>query len=129
MSQDIAVGDELVGDDGEKRTVLDTTIGQDMMYEVKQKNGMTYVVNSKHTLLLKYTIEREIRWIEHKQWWIVNWFNRDTLVITSRSFPVKSDITKEQAFIHATDFTNSLQFTEEIEITVDKYMTLKYIAY
>lgn len=128
MSQDIATGDELVGDDGEKRTVLDTTVGQDMMYEVKQKNGMTYVVNSKHTLLLKYNIERKIRWIEHKQWWMVNWFNRDTLIITSRSFPVKGDITKEQAFIHAKDFTDSLQFTEEIEITVDKYMTLNQMT-
>jgi hypothetical protein len=57
MSQDIRVGDELVGDDGLKRTVLDTTTGVDMMYEVKQNSGMTYVVNSKHTLVLKKTTD------------------------------------------------------------------------
>ena len=53
MSQDIAVGDELIGDDGGKRTVLSTVSGEDTMYEVAQNNGMTYVVNSKHTLVLK----------------------------------------------------------------------------
>lgn len=54
MSQDIKIGDELVGDDGAKRIVLDTTSGIDTMYEVKQDKGLTYIVNSKHTLVLKY---------------------------------------------------------------------------
>ena len=66
MSQNIIVGDELVGDDGKKRTVLDTTTGVDTLYEVKQNSGMIYVVNSKHTLVLKH---------------IRNDFNRDTLMI------------------------------------------------
>jgi len=54
MSQDIREGDELVGDDGTKRTVIGTVSGEDTMYEVKQNNGMSYTVNSKHTLVLKY---------------------------------------------------------------------------
>lgn len=53
MSQDIQVGDELVGDDGTKRTVIDTISGEDIMYQVTQNNGMSYTVNSKHTLVLK----------------------------------------------------------------------------
>jgi hypothetical protein len=57
MSQDICVGDELVGDDGNKRIVIDTFNGVDKMYEVKQNSGMTYIVNSKHTLVLKYAVE------------------------------------------------------------------------
>ena len=57
MSQDIVVGDELVGDDGNKRTVLDTTTGVDTLYEVRQSGGGTpYVVNSKHTLVLKHDL-------------------------------------------------------------------------
>ena len=55
MSQDIRVGDELVGDDATKRTVLSLVSGEDMMYEVTQNNGLTYVVNSKHTLVLQIT--------------------------------------------------------------------------
>ena len=54
MSQDICVGDILIGDDGLKRTVLDITNGNDQMYEVIQQNGMKYVVNSRHTLVLKH---------------------------------------------------------------------------
>lgn len=54
MSQDITIGDELVGDDGNKRIVLDTTSGVDTMYEVSQGLGESYVVNSKHTLVLIY---------------------------------------------------------------------------
>ena len=56
MSQNIIVGDELCGDDAKRRTVLDTTTGVDTLYEVKQDNGITYIVNSKHTLVLKYNI-------------------------------------------------------------------------
>ncbi len=55
MSQDITIGDELIGDDGEKRVVFDTITGEDTMYEVKQNNGMTYIVNSEHTLVLTST--------------------------------------------------------------------------
>jgi hypothetical protein len=54
LAQDVHQGHELVGDDGTKRTVLDTVTGEDEMYEVKQQTGMTYTVNAKHTLVLKY---------------------------------------------------------------------------
>jgi len=54
MSQNIIVGDELVGDDGKKRTVLDITTGVDTLYEVRQNSGTTYIVNSKHTLVLQH---------------------------------------------------------------------------
>lgn len=53
MSQDIRLGDILVGDDGEKRVVEDLVCGEDELYEVKQQVGNNYIVNSKHTLVLK----------------------------------------------------------------------------
>lgn len=60
MSQDIRVGDELIGDDGTKRIVLNTCSGEDELFEVQQKDGMSYTVNSKHTLLLKVSADRKI---------------------------------------------------------------------
>lgn len=54
MSQDIAVGDVLVGDDGNPRVVEELVQGEDAMYSVMQNDGMDYIVNSKHTLVLKY---------------------------------------------------------------------------
>uniref|UniRef100_A0A6C0KZZ6 RING-type domain-containing protein n=1 Tax=viral metagenome TaxID=1070528 RepID=A0A6C0KZZ6_9ZZZZ len=53
MSQDISVGDTLIGDDGEKRIVQELCSGGDEMFRVSQKNGMNYTVNSKHKLALK----------------------------------------------------------------------------
>ena len=50
--QDIVIGDELIGDNGTKRIVIDTFNGQDQLYEVQQNKGVNYVVNSKHTLVL-----------------------------------------------------------------------------
>ena len=67
MSQDIKIGDILIGDDGEKRIVEDLVSGIDDLYEIKQKSitkhnndksldqnkNTNYTVNSKHTLVLK----------------------------------------------------------------------------
>jgi len=52
LSQDIVIGDVLIGDDGNPRTVQKITSGYDQLYEIKQHNGMSYTVNSKHTLVL-----------------------------------------------------------------------------
>ena len=57
MSQDITVGDTLVGDDGLSRTVTDLCSGGDEMYEVTQNSGVSYTVNSKHKLALKFSGE------------------------------------------------------------------------
>lgn len=54
MSQDIMIGDELVGDDGNIRIVQQVFSGEDEMFEVIQKRGMSYTVNSKHKLALKH---------------------------------------------------------------------------
>ena len=54
MSQDIIVGDELIGDDGNVRKVLETCTGEDEMFEISQSRAMNYTVNSKHKLSLKY---------------------------------------------------------------------------
>ena len=52
MSQNVKIGDILMGDDGTPRTVLDICTGNDEMYEVYQNHAQSYTVNSKHTLVL-----------------------------------------------------------------------------
>lgn len=51
-ADEVECGDELVGDDGEIRTVESTCEGEDEMYEITQERGDTYVVNSNHYLTL-----------------------------------------------------------------------------
>ena len=64
MSQDIKVGDMLMGDDGTQRLVDELFSGVDVLYNIQQTHGgMHYVVNSKHTIVLKYqeyTIEVQL---------------------------------------------------------------------
>lgn len=59
-AKEIEKGDVLIGDDGNPREVLDTVNGEDDMYEINQNNGISYTVNSKHTLLLKDTNDNVI---------------------------------------------------------------------
>lgn len=60
FAKDIKKGDVLIGDDGMKRTVLQTCVGEDTMYTIHQSNGITYVVNSKHTLLFRYKLSYDL---------------------------------------------------------------------
>ena len=54
-AKDIKVGDTLIGDDGFPRKVLSLVNGTDEMFEIKQNNGDTYIVNSEHILTLVQT--------------------------------------------------------------------------
>jgi len=55
MSQDIRIGDVLIGDDGTPRIVEELVNNYDNLFEVTQVNGTKYTVNSKHKLVLKYS--------------------------------------------------------------------------
>jgi hypothetical protein len=50
---EIKVGDQLIGDDHSVRNVLHTFEGLDYLYQVNQSNGESYIVNSKHNLILR----------------------------------------------------------------------------
>jgi hypothetical protein len=72
-------GDELVGDDGEKRTVLQTTNGIDEMYEIKDIHNNTMKVNSQHILTLYLTNNFEIKWKESNGTWYFIYFDGHTI--------------------------------------------------
>lgn len=124
MSQEIRIGDELVGDDGTKRTVLDTVTGEDMMYEVTQNTGMNYTVNSKHTLLLKFSGEKQIYWNEAENAWTMRWFDREWFVIRTKLIHETEHTTTDEALREMKEFRDALIMDEMIEILTDRYMTL-----
>jgi superfamily II DNA or RNA helicase len=51
--QDIQVGEQLMGDDSKPRRVLSIARGREMMYTIRQTNGIKYTVNESHILSLK----------------------------------------------------------------------------
>jgi hypothetical protein len=124
MSQDIRVGDILIGDDGEQRVVEDLCSGADEMYEISQGKGMSYIVNSKHKLALKFSGEKSIHWAEIEQAWKVRWFDRNEHCMKSKKQRVDSSISKEAAYKAIQEFTETLVFDEVIEMTVDDFNKL-----
>ena len=124
MSQDIAIGDELVGDDGQKRIVQDLASGMDDMYEVTQKNGMSYIVNSKHKLALKFSGDKVIFWKESENAWAMRWYDHDINNMKSKKCPVTETVSSEQARKNMDLFRSTLMFPDVIEITVDDYNKL-----
>lgn len=124
MSQDIVVGDTLVGDDGMSRKVLDVFSGEDDLYEVNQNNGMSYIVNSKHTLVLKCSSDKHVGWYESIQAWKVFWFDRCEKRRRTKTFTVNNEMDKNVAREAADRFVETLNFPDEIEMTVDEYLKL-----
>ena len=124
MSQDIALGDILVGDDGKPRNVIRLMQGEDDLYEVDQNNGMNYTVNSKHKLALKYSGNKSIFWIEKSKSWRVHWFNKENNKTKSKNFKVDEDNDKEKTKELARQFIQELYTDETIEIRIDDYMQL-----
>lgn len=124
LSHDIVVGDELIGDDGKKRKVLSLVQGEDNLYEIKQTNGASYIVNSKHRLVLKYSGDKTVHWNEKETYWKVQWFDRDMKVSKSKRFNVKSTDTKDQVLVEANKFIDTLDFSDEIELTIEEYNAL-----
>ena len=120
MSQDIVVGDELVGDDNLKRVVLDTCYGVDTLYEVAQSCGMNYTVNSKHTLVLKYRREL-LPYLKYGIWYI-DWFDRKELV--RKTHTIGSDLTEFKESKGMNEFIKTINISADIEIMVEDYMKL-----
>ena len=53
LSQNIKIGDILMGDDSKPRNVLSVCRGKETMYEIIQEKGDSYIVNESHILSLK----------------------------------------------------------------------------
>jgi len=124
MSQDICVGDILVGDNGEKRVVEELVSGEDELFEVKQNGGISYIVNSKHMLALKFTGENSINWIETINSWKICWFDRYEKKMKTKSFKIDENSDKETSKKNAEKYLENLKLDEIILLTIDDYLGL-----
>lgn len=59
-AKDINVGDILIGDDFNKRTVLETHCGNGEMFEIETSDKKKYITNGKHVLCLKNNLNEII---------------------------------------------------------------------
>ena len=124
MSQNICIGDVLVGDDGEKRIVEELVSGQDELYEIQQNNAMAYTVNSKHMLALKFVGEKSIIWMENTNSWNICWFDRMERKMKTKQFKADNNCNKDLMKKQAELFLENLKLEDIVLITVDDYLTL-----
>ena len=121
--EDIKIGDVLIGDDGEKREVLNLSSGEDEMYKIYQNNGDDYVVNSEHILSLKFTNTRNIKWND-KQGWFIEWFDTNLLTLKTKKLKPSKYKTKEAAFKEIELFRDTLNNDDTIDISIKNYLKL-----
>jgi hypothetical protein len=124
LSQNICIGDVLIGDNGEKRIVQDLVTGEDEMFEIKQNNGISYIVNSKHTLALKFSGENSVNWIESINSWKIGWFDRSEKKMKTKQFKVNDICDKETIRLNAKNYLKNLNLGNIILLTVDEYLKL-----
>jgi intein/homing endonuclease len=124
-SQDIIIGDILVGDDGEKRIVENITSGNDKLYKVSQSNGESYIVNSKHILALKYIGDKSIYWNNKTNIFTLGWFNRETKHHQIKKFKVKPNEDKNIVKANIDIFIKeNINTNDVIEISVEDYIAV-----
>jgi DNA gyrase/topoisomerase IV subunit B len=84
LAKDIKIGDILIGDDGNPRTVLSTVFGKGKMFEVSQNRGESYKVNDEHILTLHMPDHKVIFW--NNNGWKILWWDNEHTKINSKHF-------------------------------------------
>lgn len=129
MSQDISIGDVLVGDDGNKRIVEHTVTGEDELYEVQQNNSDKYVVNSKHLLVLR-NIDSDVEMeITIDDYLLLSEIEKKPLVGFK---PTHWSMTDEESNLHRIEFFNAQMCKntgETSEISVNPIGRGKYYGW
>lgn len=92
----IEIGDVLVNDNGEATTVLELFSGTDTMYEVQQLKGDNYTVNSEHTLTLKVSGHCSITWLDKKNCWNMEYFDRGSMKIKNKQIFCSNDDAEQE---------------------------------
>ena len=77
--QDIAINDIVAGHDGNPRRVIMIMEGEDELYEIKQSFGISYMVSSKHKLVLLDTYSNAVLIISPEEYLDLKQEERDYL--------------------------------------------------
>jgi hypothetical protein len=114
MVQDIKVGDMLMGDDSQPRTVLSLARGRDKMYDVIPIKGDKYTVNQEHILCLRASGFPKISYNTHT----VEWIQHNKFM--SKTFDDSTEMLDFFKNIKDNDNTNDNVY----EISINDYLLL-----
>ena len=125
QSQDINIGDIVMGDDNTPRKVLNLTRGQAKMYDIIQLGADSYTVTENHLLCLKILFPTEIYLNVIENLWTVEWLTSE-FVIESKNFSITDNLTKEEVKIIAEKFLKTARIIgiSKINISVCDFLKL-----
>ena len=133
-AKEIRVNDKLIGDNGTIRTVSKITSGMDDMYEIKNGGMDNYTVNSNHILTVSYSGHKSIFWKESAKSWNVNYFDKESKSVKSKSFSTKltsnhdhynkSKLTKNEAHKQIIEFAKAIPDDNVFDINIQDYLKL-----
>jgi hypothetical protein len=118
-AKDIAIGDQLIGDDGTVRNVTHLTNGYDKMYLIKQNNAVDYVVNSEHTLVVYYSSQGCINYCKSINKFKLWWFDINDYKFKSKNFD-----TLDTANNYVRGLKNDMDLSCNINIPLKNYLAL-----
>ena len=100
LSQDIEIGDKLIGDDGNVRTVTKLMNGFDDMYKIQQNNAEDFVVNSKHILTVYFHGNGKITNKETSKdtSYELMWFDKQDYSVKTKRFKTKDEAEQFKSF-------------------------------
>lgn len=81
--EDIHIGDTVMGDDSQSRTVVSLHNGYDTMYKITNQFKESYIVNSEHILSLKCIFEPKIT-LHNDKYYKIRWFDKNKLKIITK---------------------------------------------
>ena len=121
LAKDIKVGDQIIGDNGKVRNVLNVIKGHSKMYEVSQSTGESYKVNDNHTLTLYMPDHKVIFWNASKQGWTMLWWDTKSQNIKTKTKTIK---VSQEARIELEKFSDTIKDSNIIDINIQDYLKL-----
>jgi DNA gyrase/topoisomerase IV subunit B len=122
LAKDIQIGDNLIGDDGNKRTVLTLHKGNGKMYEVSQDRGESYKVNDEHILTLCMLEHKKIYWVPSNYTWRALYWDKKTKNIKAKEIKANIKIGCKECKIMVNTKCLKRHYTR-------KHKDVKYVPY
>lgn len=111
--EDILIGEKIMGDDSNPRTILSICEGQEEMYEIVPHKGESFRANKSHILTLRSSDQGRIHYSKKEKSYVCSWF--DGTKCTSKSFKDIND---------ANEFSRKVKLVDTFDISIEDYLKL-----
>jgi superfamily II DNA or RNA helicase len=122
--QDIIVGDLLMGDNSEPRTVMSLARGEDNMYDIIPTKGEKYTVNEEHILCLKAFGFPSFTHVTTTNSFNIQWIENNHFKSRHFTYNKNDKIHKLLKQKEAQDFKKNITHEQVMEISVKDYLKL-----